>query len=150
DPGHVGERAVAVVAEEDLALPAVEAVLAEIEKAARALLRASTDALEHVHSDVVEERPGDEPVGHEEIGPAVVVVVDRFGGPGPLRIAYAGSLAHVGEVSVPVVAVERAAAHEVVDDLVGALADAIGEEAEEPVRPRDRRRKVGMEERPAG
>src|SRR5262249_56690730 len=114
----IGECAVAVVAEKKLALPAVQAVLAEVEEAAGALLRASTDALEHVHSDVVEEGPRDEAVGHEEIGPAVVVVVDRFGRPGPLRIAYAGSLAHVGEVSVPVVAVERAAAHEVVDDLV--------------------------------
>jgi len=67
DEGDVGERAVAVVAEQDLALAPVEAVGPEAHQRPGRLIEASTDAFKHVHSYVVRDFPGDEAVLREDV-----------------------------------------------------------------------------------
>src|SRR5262245_23919346 len=54
DMRDVRERAVAVIAEQTLVLAAIEAVLAEVDQPPLGLISASTDAFEHVNSDIVE------------------------------------------------------------------------------------------------
>ena len=60
-------------------LAAVQAVLADVQEGARHLISASTDTLEGVHSDVVGDRPRNEPVYGVEIETAIVVVVEELG-----------------------------------------------------------------------
>src|SRR5437899_2435674 len=128
DEGDVRERAIPVVAEEYLAFVAVEAVLADVDEGACASVEASTDAFEHVHSDVVEDGARDETV-HDvdveepvvvvveravpelvadvEIGPAVVVVVAPRAGEAPAEVTHAGTAGRVGECAIAIVVEKR-------------------------------------------
>src|SRR5438093_5475067 len=112
DEGDVRERPIPVVAEEYLAFVAVEAVLADVDEGACAAVEASTDAFEHVHSDVVEDGTRDETVHGVDVEEAVVVVVEELGAPAPLPIADAGSVADVGERADAVVDETRDREHE--------------------------------------
>src|SRR6266404_6078974 len=128
DEGDVRERAIPVVAEEYLAFVAVEAVLADVEEGARAFVEASTDAFEHVHSDIVENGARYKAVHGIDVEEPVVVVVEELGAPAPLTIADAGAVADVGEGAVPVVVEERVPARELVKYLVRLSLDLRGEE----------------------
>ena len=97
--GHVGERAVAVVAIEDVGDP-VEVVGMTVGAVAGLLLPAIA---------VVLERPV-EIAGDEQIEPAVVVVIEEAGARAPSAGGDAGLPGDVGERAVPVVAIERVAA----------------------------------------
>ena len=104
---HIGEGAVAVIAKEAVSLAAVQAVRADADQSPR-LRVASTDALEHVESNVVRNLAGDEAVGGVDIQPAVIVVVEELRPPAPLGVADPGRVAQVGEGAVAVVVEQRA------------------------------------------
>src|SRR5436309_1000873 len=107
DEGDVRERPIPVVAEEYLAFVAVQAVLAEVDEGACASVEASTDAFEHVHSDVVEDGARDETVHDVDAEAPVVAVVEELGALARRTMAGAGTVGDAAGGAVRVVMEKR-------------------------------------------
>ena len=96
---YVGERAVAVVAIEDVgqSLEVVGVTVSAIPRLGFPTVSIGTKGPVHVARD-------------EEVEPAVVVVVQESGAGAPLSRSHSGDFRHVDERAVPVVTIERVSA----------------------------------------
>ena len=103
DPTHFGECVVPIVPEQDITLPSVQAMGADIQQKAFLRSEASTDAFHHIQSDIILKGPRNEPIHRIEIQCPVIVIVEELGPPTPLAISNTSAVADILKGPVPVV-----------------------------------------------